>query len=485
MVRLIATCVLIAVVSACQADEVANPKNAQDVLAVEIAGFLAQRPTVIYWVIDESVSMVPQRKAIAKRLDKICNQLNNQQLRSVVVSFGQRVTVVTHSPTTNLTTVINAIEQIPVDDSGVEVPFSAIKQVVALATGVQPKGNAIIVLFTDEVGNDDSLSERTTEDCRKARIPVYVVGVPAPFGRDELIVACDPRDQQDVALGVVNRGAESRFPEAVHLANDTPVDSGFGPFLLSKICADTGGAYFRANTANGDVSEDENARKEYGLNKFFSPETMKPYRPSYGSREASERELALNRAKSTLVETSRLAIASPIASLQMVFSGEDYRVRNELLGEAQKQCARNHAKIDGLSARLHAGLPDRAKVQEKRWQAGYDLALGRVLAMKVRADTYNMMLAWAKSGMQFKDKNSNTWELVPSDKTLLVGKTAEIARQAKALLEKVVAEHPGTPWAYYASEELKTPFGYEWNERHSVEAPKETPSPPKRQPRRI
>lgn len=485
MVRLITTCVLIAVVSACQADEVANPKNAQDVLAVEIAGFLAQRPTVVYWVIDESVSMVPQRKAIAKRLDKICNQLNNQQLRSVVVSFGQRVTVVTHSPTTNPNTVINAIEQIPVDDSGVEVPFSAIKEVVRIAKGVQPKGNAIIVVFTDEAGNDASLAEGTSSECRQAGIPVYVVGVPAPFGLDALTIACDPRDQQDVALGVVNRGAESRFLEVVQSATDMPVDSGFGPFSLSMICANTGGRYFRANTADGNIPEEENARGLFGLNKFFSPETMKPYRPSYASRQESDRELATNRAKVALVETAKMAIVNPIASLQMIFPREEDDVFLGLLSEAQKECARNHAKIDGLSARLHAGLPDRAKVQEKRWQAGYDLALGRVLAMKVRADTYDAMLASAKVERKFKDKNSKIWQLVPSEKILLVGETAAIAQQAKALLEKVVAEHPGTPWAYYASEELKTPFGYEWNEGRRVEPPKALPSPPKRQPRRI
>ncbi len=485
MIRLLVAYVLIAVTFACQANEEANPKNAQDVLAVEIAGFLAQRPTVVYWLVDESVSMVPQRKAIAKRLDRIFNQLNNRDLRSVLVSFGRVVTGVTRSPTTSPTAVINAIERIPVDDSGIEQTFSAIQAVVNSAKGVQPKANAIVVVFTDECGNDASRAEEISSECRQAGIPVFVVGVPAPFGLGELTIECDPRDQHDVALGMVNRGPESRFPEVVRLENDMPVDSGFGPFSLSMICATTGGKYFRANTADGNIPEDENARKIFGLNKFFSPEMMKPYRPSYASREVSERELALNRAKRALVETARVAMGGHIASLQMVFPQEDDEAFLGLLSEAQRACAINQPQIENLYARLQAGLSDRKKLEEKRWQAGYDLALGRVLATKARAHTYDMMIARAKSGMKFKDENSNTWKLVPSDKTLLIGQAAEIAKQAQALLEKVVAEHPGTPWAYYASEELKTPFGYEWNERHRAEPPKEIPSPPKRQPRRI
>ena len=77
------------------------------------------------------------------------------------------------------------------------------------------------------------------------------------------------------------------------------------------------------------------------------------------------------------------------------------------------------------------------------------------------------MLAKGKSGLKFEDKNSDTWELVPSDELTVGSQTEKIAKQAKALLERVVAEHPGTPWAYYASEDMKTPLGYEWVERHT------------------
>jgi len=40
----------------------------------------------------------------------------------------------------------------------------------------------MIVVFTDEVGNDVGLCEKTAQYCRNVGVSVYVVGIPAPFG---------------------------------------------------------------------------------------------------------------------------------------------------------------------------------------------------------------------------------------------------------------------------------------------------------------
>jgi len=55
------------------------------------------------------------------------------------------------------------------------------------------------------------------------------------------------------------------------------------------------------------------------------------------------------------------------------------------------------------------------------------------------------------------------------------------------LLQSVVKEHPGTPWAMLASTELKTPIGWRWKEEFTDLAPKpamnpgnnNNPAPPK------
>lgn len=139
-----------------------------------------------------------------------------------------------------------------------------------------------------------------------------------------------------------------------------------------------------------------------------------------------------------------------------------------LLSEAQQSAAQLLHKIDPIERTLASGMADRAKIEEKRWQAGYDLALGRVLALKVRTFAYNSMLGQAKAGMKFKNAKNNTWELVPADDTGGVDSaTQKQAKQAKELLQRVVAEHPGTPWALLAAEELETPLGYRWDEKYT------------------
>ena len=83
-----------------------------------------------------------------------------------------------------------------------------------------------------------------------------------------------------------------------------------------------------------------------------------------------------------------------------------------------------------------------------------------------------VLLVWLVTGPLFDF--SDTWQLVPADDVSGVdSRTQKLATQAKEFLQRVVAEHPGTPWALLAAEELQTPIGYRWEERHTgVNTPK-------------
>jgi hypothetical protein len=152
----------------------------------------------------------------------------------------------------------------------------------------------------------------------------------------------------------------------------------------------------------------------------------------------------------------------------MTFPRKDDPALALLLGDAQKAAARLQPRIDALAELLKSGLADRDAIKEKRWQAGYDLSLGRVLALKVRTDAYNTMLAQAKSGMKFKDPKNDTWVLEESDDVSKAGsQTEKVSQQAALLLNRVLQDHPGTPWALLAAEELRRPLGYKWVERHT------------------
>ncbi len=461
--------------------------GAVDRLTAEIDASLRQRPTVVVWVFDQSVSLSAQRKEIASRLERVFQELgadrsqrHRPDLQNLVVAFGKNVSLVTKKPTDDVAEVIRAIDAVPVDDSGVEMTFAAIRAAADSARIYRtsaPKKNVMIVAFTDEVGNDQQLADQTAQHCRKLGIPVYVVGVPAPFGMREVrmkYVEFDPKFDagEDEQWAVIEQGPETLFPEVVRVRSgareDEAIDSGFGPFSLSKLCAETGGIYFRVHPNSGErgrVTNQMVAPMASQIRYFFDPDVMHAYQPDYVSAAKLQQDIAANVAKRALVEAARSTEIRPMESPVMTFPRRDEPSLAGLLSEAQKAAAKAQPQIDALHATLTAGAAGRVAIKERRWQAGYDLALGRVLAAKVRTDAYNQMLAQAKLGMKFQDEKSDTWQLEPSDDVTVGSQTEKLAKQATELLEGVVHDHTGTPWAQLAATELRTPLGYRWTER--------------------
>lgn len=463
--------------------------GAVDRLAAEINGYLEERrETVIYWLFDQSVSLATQRKEIATRLERVFDELGissggakSRRLSHIVVGYGKSVTPPAKTPTHESSEVVEAIRSIEIDDSGIEMTFTAIGKCAVDARrfrNVAPKKNVLIIVFTDEVGNDEKFADQTTKLCQTLGIPVYVVGVPAPFGQRQVrmkFVDSDPRYDSSEEWAVVEQGPETLYPEVVRIRagrfRDDAIESGFGPFSLCKLCSGTHGLYFAVHPnrdAAGYVGNRDVAPMSSQLRRFFDPQVMRNYQPNYESAAEIDQMIRQNRAMAALVEAGKASEVSPMESPTMTFPRKDDAELVRLLGLAQRDAALLLTKVDGIHATLQKGLPDRPKIKEKRWQAGYDLALGRVLAMKVRADAYNNMLAQAKTGMKFRNPGSDTWQLVVADDLSGVdSQTQKMGKQAREYLERVVAEHPGTPWALIAADELETPLGYRWEERHT------------------
>ena len=195
---------------------------------------------------------------------------------------------------------------------------------------------------------------------------------------------------------------------------------------------------------------------------------MQQYRPDYRTKAEIDGLLAANRAKKALVEAAKNAEINPMEAPTLAFPRKDDGDLARLLSLAQRDAALLLDRVDRIYDTLEKGRPDRPNIEEKRWQAGYDLAMGRILALKVRTDAYNSMLGQAKAGMKFHKPDSDTWQLVPADDVSdVASRTQKLAAQAKEFLQRVVTEHPGTPWALLAAEELETPIGYRWEERHT------------------
>lgn len=470
--------------------------GAVDRITHEILLSLDERPTLVLWLFDQSGSLKPQREAIAKRFDRVYQELGvieksgnqafkqhkDMPLSTIVAQFGTGVELLTPKPTNDLDEIkssVRAIRDDP-DGKGQENVFQSVQFLADKFRHYRlaaPRRNVMIVVFTDEAGDDLQYLDQAVDDCRKYEMPVYVVGVPAPFGRMTAYVKYidpDPKYDQSPQWAPVHQGPESLLPERLMLLfggtaeEESQVDSGFGPYGLCRLAYETGGLYFTVhpNRKLGQrIQPWQTAAMSSHIAMFFDPRVMRNYRPDYVSGGEYYKLLQSNRACAALVEAAQMSAITPMEDVRLRFPRIDDGQFARDLSNAQRTAARLEPKMNQLVGILKQGEMDRPKISTPRWQAGFDLAMGRALAVLVRTEGYNTMLAEAKQGLKFKDEQSDTWELRPSSSVAENSSLAKNAADAKVYLERVVAEHAGTPWAQDAERELRQPLGWEWSER--------------------
>ena len=442
-------------------------EGAIDRLAFEIGAALRERRTLVIWMFDASLSLRGRRDLIADRFENVYTQLHalevgaDKSLKTGVMWFGDKHGFLTPEPVDDIRPVAEQIRKIPDDTTGKENVFAA------LASGLkkfQPWGksagrNVMVIVVTDEKGDDDQVLEQAIHYCRvQARARCYVVGNAAPFGRQKGYVhwRYDDGKEEDIE---VDQGPETIFPEALQLGfwggNEGNLDrmsSGYGPYSLTRLCAETGGLFL--------ITEDDKRSLR------FDPQIMRNYSPDYRPMEEYKKGVDKNKAKSSLVAAAMKAKLDNISLPRLDFRADtDGKLREELT-EAQRPAAEMDYKLMAMHQLLVQGVKDRDKLTESRWKAGYDLAMGRVLAMRVRIYGFNKMLAEMKVQPKvFEHRGDDQWVLAPSDEIISGPDIKKMAKEAKMYLNRVVDDHAGTPWALMAQRELSTELGWKWEPR--------------------
>ncbi len=258
---------------------VSGATGAIDRITQEIVLSLEERKTLVVWFFDQSGSLERQRAEIIERFDRVYEELGvmeandnpafkqheDKPLLTAVVAFGESISFLTPKPTDDVESIKSAVAGIRTDTSGVERTFEAVHQAgerFRKFRTQQPRRNVLFIVFTDEVGDDEAELDETVALCRRFEIPVYCIGVPAPFGRREVLVRYvdpDPKFDQTPQWVPVRQGPESFMPELVKIGSaderDEPMDSGFGPYSLTRLCYETGGIFFSVRpvaTGGGD-----------------------------------------------------------------------------------------------------------------------------------------------------------------------------------------------------------------------------------------
>lgn len=117
--------------------------------------------------------------------------------------------------------------------------------------------------------------------------------------------------------------------------------------------------------------------------------------------------------------------------------------------------------LQDLYDQLVAAGETRKSEKSPRWQANYDYVTARVLAKLITIQEYNFVLGnnLRKDSPSLKEPGKhNGWLIVPQEK-LQQTETRALEKERKKILERIIKDHPGTPWEVLARREQATVLG--------------------------
>ena len=461
-------------------------QGAVDQVTQRIRGKLAESDLLVVWLLDASHSLVDDRQRIAKRLTPFYEELashrdqSQHNLANAVVAFGARIKERV-APTKFGPKVARAVEKLPIDPSGKEMVFTAIASCINKYQTRRQGEKLMIVVWTDETGDDDHQLEYTLELCQRTGTSVNVVGPSAVLGASTgLHSFTDPKTRRVFQLPVI-RGPDAAFPERIAVdywfSNFGPqrfpawhggaqlqgITSGFSPYALTRLARLTGGQY-----TIFDRSADRGP---------FEFARLQTYLPSYDSQDKYEQELQSHPLRRAVMTVVRATLSNPIESPQLQFfarvtkgpAGGVQRLyytpaqfalkvktaRRGLLTKARRISNRVERAIEVLD---QPELASAYEAESPRWRAWYDLTKGRLLAISVRLEEYRLTceelgnpnaLAPTTNYIRFRSRSQMRGE----------SHWLQRAHDAETFLRRCVIEHANTPWEVLAQRELRFGLG--------------------------
>ncbi|PHQ36424.1 vWA domain-containing protein [Rhodopirellula bahusiensis] len=479
-----------------------------------IRGELKQGDTLVVWLLDASISLQLNRDRMARRIREFYEEIgalsrpdtsdgiDRHRLFSSVVAFGRGINEVSR-PSLVGVNAIDAMTRVPVDTSGVENTMSAVDHVLNhYRYKTKRKERLMIVLLTDESGDDVEKLEYTIANCREAKAVVHVLGPTAVMGMQKGLQRwkSDQRGGAEYFL-TVDRGPESAVPQRIFLPYwheaDVPLKlvkmqsvtalpwygsayrervlSGFGPYSLTRLALQTGGTY----TLYDD-----------GVSDQYDVEKLRRYMPSYRSegevrvsvQDSLLRSFVVQSADLTMREKEQFAAPrtlfmgkrSPINPMQfttMYLTPSAFRSQFGRLVKRERSKSEDALKsLDALlsESKTHNWRALLEGEKSERWRAAFSLARGRSLAAMAR---YHEYIAACDSAGEHIQTDTNMLIFMPSYH-MNTSPGVALAEQARQVLNECVNQHRDTPWAELANWELQKEFGIEIQARS---VPKPTP----------
>jgi hypothetical protein len=332
---------------------------ALDLVTWEIANHLLDHKALVVWLLDASGSLQGQRAAISSRLRRIYGELGamedagkvvartDQALLSGVVMYGEKTSFVTPEPTDKFDVIQDAVKNAPTDPSGVENVFEAVEQVMHRWQKYRTSNgrSILLIIVTDETGDDFGHLESAILSCKRYGAKGYVIGPPAVFGRRQAFVPyVAPEDQKTYQLPV-DLGPESFAIEVPALpfwfsaSQYEFLSAGMGPYGLSRLVHETGGAYFLTSMTTSS-----------GLSPIgtFDPRALKAFEPDYrfGTPQDYINDANRHKLRQAVMRAAELSLkykANSTPRLELRVNPQNYL---QQLTDAQKSAAETTYMVD-------------------------------------------------------------------------------------------------------------------------------------------
>jgi hypothetical protein len=471
-----------------------NYDQAFDRITQELILMLLKGKVLVAWVFDQSESMKDDQQEIRDRIERVYQELGlveaakGDALMTSVFSYGQKWQMHTRKPTNELAQIREAINSVPIDESGLEMMSEAVGLTCAAlrSAGTSGRRQLAMILVTDESGDQKtnvSVLEAALQEAKQTHCRIYTLGREAVFGYPFAHMRW--RHPNGGVLWLpIDRGPETSYVEQLQTEGfQRRYDahpSGFGPYEQARLSRETGGIFFMLPSLETDLVRGEKRRYEL--------EAMRPYLPDLGARNEYAHERDASPLRATLWKViSDLNPYDPakakVIDLRLHFSRDPPTFL--------KQVAQEQEKARLYTTYLHEAEQVLDKLRKERdreiyprWRANYDLILAQILAYKVRVYEYGAYLEEFKKNpkqVPLKKEPNLTlahWDIRHRSQTITGEQTKPYIERSKEMFALVMQEHAGTPWAARAQWELKRGFGIELREVYHGPPPPPRPSGP-------
>lgn len=478
---------------------------AMGIITQEIVRMMRENKVTVIWLFDESGSMVDDRAEIKENYLRVYEELgiatkqdenlrrDGEQLLTVVASYGAEIHEHTPRPTADPDVIKKAIDAIQNDTTGTENLSQSVAKIIRDYKAQARRRKLAVIIVSDESGDDGDFVEAAVQEARAAKAPIYCLGRESMFGFPYARQRWIDEPTKEEFWIAVRRGPETPYPECLqwnglHARWDVQ-NAGFGPYEQVRMARETGGIFF---VLPGDeetlVGQGANDKRKYD---FLS---MRQYQPDLVSRPEYVRDRATSEFRETLWQViARLnpndeKLLFPAHDPELNIRHHHYSIelqafQSEARAEVGKT-ARAMNLTEEAIALLEKVRPLRDREADARWRASYDLVIAQLYMFRLRL--YQFLLAMDKHAREMPapaNPMSNQWwfdwdrngVIVPSveqyerlsasfglkmsrDEYLQMVESEQ--NSALERMNKVIADHPGTPWARRAEYEIAAGFGF-------------------------